>query len=519
MGTGGTVMSELLDLELDLLEAAIKHGKHDQSSHGRRTARRRAYSAAYSSARAVGASPADARAAAREAGLSRQGERDARLERLRERVQASAPVGGPKPGKRDGDETRAYGADPTTQYTMQHRLVDMADIKASNTANGGINPDYDARLQPRDRSRSASQAQIDDVARNLKPDVLVTDFHRIDSGSPVIDANGNVLSGNGRTLALQRAADMHPAQYQAYKDRVKEEAARLGIDPREVDRMQNPVLVRELKGDADPVAFAREANTSGTLRMSPLEQAKVDAGQLSNRSLSTFSVREGQDIDRALRDPGNRPFVNDFLRTVPDNERANLLTRDGSLNQMGLYRMKAAIYTRAFDSEAGSRMAESMLESLDPDVKTIQNGISASLPSISRAKGLFGSNQRDRDLDITDDFAKTVDLLARIKENPAITSNTPANQWVSKYLGQSSMFERELSPQQERLLRHVDSISRKPTAVRDMLNRWAKLVEDQPPPGQTSLFGGDRLTRDRLIDLLTGDDGGGEARTRGMFDD
>jgi hypothetical protein len=357
------------------------------------------------------------------------------------------------------------------------------------------------------------------VARNLKPDVLVTDFHRIDSGSPVIDANGNVLSGNGRTLALQRAADMHPAQYQAYKDRVKEEAARLGIDPREVDRMQNPVLVRELKGDADPVAFAREANTSGTLRMSPLEQAKVDAGQLSNRSLSTFSVREGQDIDRALRDPGNRPFVNDFLRTVPDNERANLLTRDGSLNQMGLYRMKAAIYTRAFDSEAGSRMAESMLESLDPDVKTIQNGISASLPSISRAKGLFGSNQRDRDLDITDDFAKTVDLLARIKENPAITSNTPANQWVSKYLNQTSMFERELSPQQERLLRHVDSISRKPTAVRDMLNRWAKLVEDQPPPGQTSLFGGDPLTRDRLIDLLTGDDGGGEARTRGMFDD
>jgi hypothetical protein len=87
MGTGGTVMSDLLDLELDLLEAAIKHGKHNQASHGRRTARRRAYSAAYSSARAGGASPADARAAAREAGLSRQGERDVRLGRLREAAQ------------------------------------------------------------------------------------------------------------------------------------------------------------------------------------------------------------------------------------------------------------------------------------------------------------------------------------------------------------------------------------------------------------------------------------------------
>ena len=61
-----------------------------------------------------------------------------------------------------------------------------------------------------------------------------------------------------------------------------------------------------------------------------------------------LNVTEGQDIDRALRDKANKPFIDDFLKTVPDNERANLLTRNGELNQMGLYRAKAAIYTRAF---------------------------------------------------------------------------------------------------------------------------------------------------------------------------
>jgi hypothetical protein len=61
----------------------IKHGKHNQASHGRKTARRRAYSAAYSSARAGGATPAEARAKAKDAGLARQAERDTRLERLR----------------------------------------------------------------------------------------------------------------------------------------------------------------------------------------------------------------------------------------------------------------------------------------------------------------------------------------------------------------------------------------------------------------------------------------------------
>ena len=76
-------MSTIEATVLDLLDEAIKHGKHNQASHGRRTARRRAYSAAYSQARAGGASPQEARAKAKDAGLARQSERDARLERLR----------------------------------------------------------------------------------------------------------------------------------------------------------------------------------------------------------------------------------------------------------------------------------------------------------------------------------------------------------------------------------------------------------------------------------------------------
>jgi hypothetical protein len=533
----------------------LKHGKHDQRSHGRKGRAGRAGAAAYSAARAGGASLAEARAAGRQAttaeraaeraeraqkrtsSLQTQAERArraansdqvtpaqrARLLEKADRLEARArgetvgPRAKPGAAKADGDPTRAYGTDPNQSYQLQHRVVDMADLKASNLANGAINPDYDPALQPRDRSRAASQAQIDQVARNLNPDVLVTDFHRIDAGSPIIDANGNVLSGNGRTLALQRAADMNPAQYAAYKARLKDEAERLGIDPKSIDGMRNPVLVRELKGDADPVAFAREANSSGTLRMSPLEQAKVDAGLVSDRSLLKLNVRDGQDIDKALRDPSNKTFINDFLATVPDNERANLLTRNGELNQMGLYRAKAALYTKAFPGEAGSRLAESMLESLDPDVKTIQNGISASLPNISRVTALMRNGDRDSSLDLSEDFAKTIDVYARIKDNPALTANTPANQLVTKYLNQSQMFDRELTPDQEVLLRHIDTISRRPSAVRDMFNDWARIVENQPPPGQSSLFGGGGLSRQELIDALIRGDTGGSSQA-GMFD-
>jgi 2'-5' RNA ligase len=535
---------------------SYKHGKHNQASHGRKGRAGKAGAAAYQAARSGGASHSEALAAGRQAtaaeraaeraerGAKRTGSLQTQAQRARraansdqvtpaqrarllekaDRLEARArgeqvgPRQKPGAAKADGDPTRAYGTDPNQSYQLQHRVVDMADLKASNLANGAINPDYDPALQPRDRSRAASQAQIDQVARNLNPDVLVTDFHRIDAGSPIIDANGNVLSGNGRTLALQRAADMNPAQYAAYKARLKDEAERLGIDPKSIDGMRNPVLVRELKGDADPVAFAREANSSGTLRMSPLEQAKVDAGLVSDRSLLKLNVRDGQDIDKALRDPSNKTFINDFLATVPDNERANLLTRNGELNQMGLYRAKAALYTKAFPGEAGSRLAESMLESLDPDVKTIQNGISASLPNISRVTALMRNGDRDSSLDLSEDFAKTIDVYARIKDNPAMTANTPANQLVSKYLGQSQMFDRELTPDQEVLLRHIDTISRRPSAVRDMFNNWAQIVENQPPPGQSSLFGeAGGMTRRELIDALIRGDTGGSSQA-GMFD-
>jgi HK97 family phage portal protein len=407
--------------------------------------------------------------------------------------------------------TTAFGTDPTKTYELRHRIVDLGDVQVSNLPTGGINPNYDPRLQPRDRSRQASQAQIDAVARKLNPEAVLTDFHQIDKGSPIIDASGNVLSGNGRTLALNRASEINPEVYAAYREQLRSRARELGLDPAAIDGMQRPVLVRELMGDTDPAAFAREANSSGTLRMSPLEQAKVDAGQISNDHMLRFSVKDDQTIDQALRDRANAPWVSEFLSDIPDNERANLLTRNGDLNQMGLYRVKAAIYTRAFPGEAGERMAESMLESLDPSLKNVQTGISSALPALSRVRALIGSGAREADLDITADFAAAVDTLARIKDNPRL-DGIPAAQRVNAYLDavRNSFLDDKPTPDQERILVHLDTISRKPTAVRDLLTDYADLVERQADPAQGDLFAAapdqapSRLTRESLLSRLFG---------------
>jgi hypothetical protein len=115
-------MSDIETIQIELLDLAVKHGKHNQASHGRKTARRRAYSAAYSSARAGGSSPAEARTAAREAGMARQSERDTRLERLREASQR---------GKTDTRPSSYWDTLPGLKEEQDWNRSSMAKIDAA----------------------------------------------------------------------------------------------------------------------------------------------------------------------------------------------------------------------------------------------------------------------------------------------------------------------------------------------------------------------------------------------------
>ena len=492
----------------------IKHlpGKHDQSAHGRKGPAGSAGRAAYTAARSGGASHREALDAGKRAsGEVRQAEQQQRnvnrAAQLRERAnrlnpqpQATTTTTPVKPlAQQDGGlgltgtPTKAYGVDPNTSYRMTHRIVEMDDLIPSNTRGGGVNPQYDAELQPRDRRRASSQAQIDKIARGLNPEVMTEDFKRIDAGSPIIDARGMVLSGNGRTLALQRQEDgsAYPGKQSEYRDEVLRVARDLGIDPADVAKMKNPIVVRQLEDGVDPVAFAREANSSGTLRMSPIEQARVDAEAMPQSTIAKLKSEEGQTLDAALRSPANKEFINAFLKVVPDNERASLLTADGELNPVGLYRAKAAVYTATFQSDSGDRMARSLLDSLDPDLASVQAGLSGALPQLSAT--VSTSRASNPALDPSNDIATAIDTLARIRGNPGL-SGVPAKDKVQVYLEQSNMFnegqKHNLSDGQVELLRHIDSIASRPARVRDFIQDIAKMVDAQPAEGQGGFFGG-----------------------------
>lgn len=397
-------------------------------------------------------------------------------------------------GKAEGVKTKAFGNDPNRQYGFVNRVVSLNDLITSNTQSGAINPDYDQTLQPRARSRAASQRQIDNVAKNLVPESVLMDFHALDKGTPIVGEDNMVESGNGRALALMRAKEQYPESWAAYQKSLKRQLGEYGLNEEDIAGIENPVIVRVREDQTiDRAAFAKEANSAAVLQLSPLEQAKVDADLVSDASLNRFQISEGQSIDQALRSRGNQPFVREFVGKLPQNEAAVLQRADGTLNRMGIWRMKAAVFSKVFPGQAGDRLADTFLESLDSNIKNFENAIGDIMPKLAQAESLIASGRRKANLSFANDFSKAIDMLARLKESGMA---------VKDYLRQGSLFERELTPRQETLLGGMDKVSRKRKSIREMFERYADAVINAPDPRQAGMFGDAGIDEEQLLFLI-----------------
>src|SRR5262249_35294427 len=154
----------------------------------------------------------------------------------------------------------------------QYEVIDAANpqggLIASHTSEGNPNPAFPPELQPRDRSRVASTAQIAQMAGNLQPERLGASASAAE-GAPIIGPDNVVESGNARVLALSKAYEANSTQAQAYRSWLESQ----GFD---TSNMAAPVLVRRRLTELSPedrVAFAREANVGPGLAMSSTERA------------------------------------------------------------------------------------------------------------------------------------------------------------------------------------------------------------------------------------------------------
>jgi len=386
--------------------------------------------------------------------------------------------------------TVATGPDPREHFEFKYRAVELGDLIASHTINLEPNQQFPTDLQPRRRERQASRNQIVQIAKNLDPAALLTDSGTLDRGPIIIGKDKVVESGNGRTIALQIAAREFPERFAAYQTALHMVAAQFGISRRTLNRMQQPVLVRERITPVNRARFVSLANQAVVLTMSPVENALQDASKLSMAAISTLTVAEGQGIDQALKTAANRSLVQRFLAVVPDNERATISDAHGQLNQLGLLRLKTAIFAKVFSGEAGRRLAETFFETSDSQIKTIENAIFDGLPVIAKAEALASTGQRAADLSLASDLAAVVALYSAVRQR---------NMSVSNFLSQGQIFNAGLPETQRRLLEFFEEFARSRKRLREFLVGYAQSVIASPSPRQLSMLAGEQITKQDLL--------------------
>lgn len=326
------------------------------------------------------------------------------------------------------------GAVPTFTATgrrveVRYEVTDIRNLIPSHMDDMRANPAFPAELQPRDRTRAASEAQIAEMAARLEPERLGPSADAA-TGAPIVGPDNVVESGNGRVLALRRSSAERKA---AYREWIKSQGF-------EVEGIANPVLIArraEQLSEQERLAFVREANAATAMRMGAAEQAAADAA-IVGRIVELYQAGE-------IASAANQPFLRAFAQALPASERAGLVTKSGALSQEGVRRVQASLLHAAYGD---AQLVGKLMESTSNDIKSIGGAL------VDNAAGWARMRARALAGEIAADVDRTADLLAAVR---LIERGRADGFKAADMLAQGALFE---SPEATRLfvaMFHADS--------------------------------------------------------------
>lgn len=321
--------------------------------------------------------------------------------------------------------------------------------------------------QFRDRDRTASQSQINNIARNLDPRKLAAS-PTMDIGAPLLALDGKtIIAGNGRSMALRQ--DYQEGGAEGYRQFLKDNADRFGVDSAQLDAVENPVLVRRLTSPVDIAQVAINSNEQGGMRMSELEQAKVDARRLP--SMDSFVADEHSEINST----DNQQFIRQFIQNQPENLRNELLDSKGNLSQTGVQRIRNAMLYQAYgDSQTLSRL----IENTDQGAKNVLNALTALAPKVAQTQQDINSGVLS-DVSISRDIIQAVEKYNQLNEQ---------GYKITDYLVQND-FVGDLTPEAREILTIFDENRRSGKRIAQVLGAYFDQAQMQGNLSQASMFG------------------------------
>ncbi|HNF63765.1 MAG TPA: hypothetical protein PKZ20_18680, partial [Rhodocyclaceae bacterium] len=386
-----------------------------------------------------------------------------------------------------------FSTEAGARVKARYALAEADQLTSSHDEYLRKTPTYPPELQPRERDRAASEMQVSGIFQKLDPARLGESADAA-NGAPIVGADGLVESGNARTIALKRVYQANGAKAGSYKQFIKDNAARFGLSPEQVDGMRAPVLVRVRTTPVNRAEFARQANAATVAQMSPSEQAKSDAARL--------------DVMDDLRPDDNgdftasRDFIRRFMAKIPATEQAGMIDAGGNLSQTGYSRIRNAILAKAYgDSPVLARMVESM----NDDMRNIGKALMQAAPEVAKLRQDVAEGALF-DADITPDLLAAVEELARLRDS---------GRSVHDALAQAGMFGDKYSPETREILQFLSDNIRRPRVMAEFITRYTEALRAAGNPNQGSIFGeATAPTKGQLLSAAKGSENGTEDSSR-----
>lgn len=365
--------------------------------------------------------------------------------------------------------------DSGVKFGVQYAIVPADSLITSNNASDFSNNEaYPQELQPRDRNRAYMRLQVEKMSGTIEPERITTGTS-VNEGAPIVNKEGVVENGNGRTMALARMWRSGNKKLQkTYRDYLAKNAVKFGLLSSSLKGIDNPILVR-IRTDNNVSVSEVTASTKGGAQLSTAEQALQDSKKLKDSTLAKYEQNRLGTIDNAK----NAEFVRAvFKDIIPEDELNAYTTTDGSLSKSGRQRAVNAILAKAYGADP---VLFNLVESTDEAYGKIGDALIAAAPTIAKLKAL-ASNQTLFDVDLAGEILKAIKFVSNAKAN---------NMAVFDAVSQQSMFaDYNVDELTKKLALFIDNNKgAKWKNIVDMVTVSADVIAKKGSPLQGNVFG------------------------------
>ncbi len=363
---------------------------------------------------------------------------------------------------------------------------------------------YPENVQERAYHRDkAEQLKVIRNAQAINPEFMINTNPDAVNGPPIITEDGVVLGGNSRTMSMQRAYYDKGEPAEKLKSYLKDHAHEVGLNPADVEAMENPVLVRVVdvpdRSTRNLQLLVRAMNESFTQAMDPRTMQVALGRRLDDSTLDSLANNMGEDetLNQFLSTGKSGGFVNSLYRAgIIDDRNSNQYMMKGSrrLNSDGKVLVARVLAGRVLDnadllSDTKPSIVESVAVTAPYLVKAAGSGTGYDL-SGSIQVALDGYNRLQEKV-YSGDIPFALDAKVKDNELQSIMST-----YFNDLFGEVHPVMNDPRAQSilELLVRRSGV-----NQMRNVFREYAKLAAANPE-GQGQLLGG-KLSPNEVLDL------------------